>query len=496
MTMKDDDYLWDPAATADPDVEQLERVLGRLRSTAPAPEIQLKPDTTRFGAARETAPAGGVRIRPDRTVYVGARFLGPALAAAAAIVLMVGSTWRSAATNPGEPTNAAASWEISTLVGTPRIGSTVLAGQGRIGVGQTLTTDAGSRAQMQVSDIGQITVDGGSRVRLVDTREGHHRLALDRGTLHAAIAAPPGQFVVDTPSATATDLGCVYSLHVDEDGLGMLSVEVGWVAFEERGRESFVPMGASSRTDRASGPGTPRYDDTDQAFREAIDDIDTGRDPARRSASLRFVLEHARARDAMTLWHLIPRVYGAERGAVVDALAVRVPAPPDVSRDAVLRLDRAALDRWWDLLGLNEASWWRKWKVGAPATAVGIKETARITISGPGVAPPIEVTEARVLALSNVYAGAFIGAPASEPDAAWPRYAVTFDIQTRAGVKTGAYVIDYVKSRWTGEGFVHLPGRGDDRYRINIGTIMRGAQDGAWHHAAATWSEAINAQLP
>jgi hypothetical protein len=251
---------------------------------------------------------------------------------------------------------------VATIIGTPRIGSIVLMGEGRIAVGQTLTTDAGSRAKMEVSDIGQVTVDELTRVRLVETRDGRHRLALERGTLHAAIAAPPGQFIVSTPSATATDLGCIYSLHVNDDGSGLLSVEAGWVAFEERGRESFVPAGASSRTDRVSGPGTPRFDDTEQAFRNALDDVDAGSDPARRSASLHFVLTHARGRDAMTLWHLIPRVAGSDRNAVVDALADRVPMPPAVRRDAVLRLDAAALDQWWDALGLDEANWWRKWK--------------------------------------------------------------------------------------------------------------------------------------
>ena len=64
----------------------------------------------------------------------------------------------------------------------------------------------------------------------------------------------------------------------------------------------------------------------------------------------------------MTLWHLIPRVASHARAAVVDALAARAPMPPTVARDAVLRLDRAALDQWWDALGLDEATWWRKWK--------------------------------------------------------------------------------------------------------------------------------------
>lgn len=344
-----DDYLFDGSGAPDPDVARLEQILGRLRTKAPAPEVRLRPDTTYIDGGRVG----------ERTVsYGGVRFLGLALAWAAAIVLMVGLTWQRAA--------PAASWDVASLSGTPRIGSSIFMDKARIAVGQTLTTDEASRARMDVSNIGQVTVDSSTRVRLVETRDGHHRLALERGTLHAVIFAPPGQFIVSTPSATATDLGCVYDLHVNDDGSGLLTVVAGWVAFEERGRESFVPAGASSRTDRLNGPGTPRFDDTDRAFRDALDDIDNGRDAARKAASLRFVVTRARPRDAMTLWHLISRVASAERATVVDALAARVPMPPAVARDAVLRLDRAALDQWWDALGLDEATWWRKWKQPVP----------------------------------------------------------------------------------------------------------------------------------
>jgi hypothetical protein len=58
----------------------------------------------------------------------------------------------------------------------------------------------------------------------------------------------------------------------------------------------------------------------------------------------------------------------ADRAAVVDALARRAPMPAPVTRDAVLRLDRAALDQWWDALGLDETTWWRKWKGPIPVS--------------------------------------------------------------------------------------------------------------------------------
>jgi hypothetical protein len=83
-----------------------------------------------------------------------------------------------------------------------------------------------------------------------------------------------------------------------------------------------------------------------------------------------------------------------------------------------------------------------------------------------------------VLALSNVFAGTFIGTPTLEAGSEWPRYKVAFDVQARDGVKIEAYVVQYSKNRWTGEGFLYLPGRGDDPYWRNVSTILRDGQDG------------------
>jgi hypothetical protein len=330
-----DEYLWDRSGPPDPDVERLESMLGRLRSTPPVPDVSK------------------VRRKADATTAWTLRSVAPMLAAAAAIVLMIAGTWRS--------TRHTASWEVARLDGQPRIGSTALAGTGRIAVGQTLVTDDASRARVDVSTIGNVTIDPNSRMRLVDTRDGRHQLALERGTLHATISAPPGQFIVDTPSARATDLGCAYTLHVDEDGSGIISVTAGWVAFDRDGVESFVPAGASCRTDPTRGLGTPRYDNESQAYRDALDDFDYG-DPARRHDALQRVLQNGGNGDAVTLWHLIPRVDPADRAAVVDALADQAPLPDGVTREAAMKADKAALDKWWDALGLGDTTWWRTWR--------------------------------------------------------------------------------------------------------------------------------------
>ena len=83
-------------------------------------------------------------------------------------------------------------------------------------------------------------------------------------------------------------------------------------------------------------------------------------DPAR-AAALDTVLTAARRRDALTLWHLLTRGTTGERRRVYDRMAALVPPPAGVTLDAVLRADRRATDRWWNALGLDDASWWRIW---------------------------------------------------------------------------------------------------------------------------------------
>jgi hypothetical protein len=217
-------------------------------------------------------------------------------------------------------------------------------------------------------DVGEVIVEPASRVRLVASAAGRAHLALERGELQAFIVAPPGRFVVDTPSATAVDLGCVYTLRVGEDGDGLLSVTAGWVAFEFEGRESFVPAGASCPTHPATGPGLPRFDDASLAFVVALEKLERSRQPAERAQALRGVLVASRPRDAMTLWHIIPRVAPGERPEVVRRLRALVPLPDGVDVGSVLRLDQAALDHWWDALGLGEARTWREWKRPLPLT--------------------------------------------------------------------------------------------------------------------------------
>jgi len=123
----------------------------------------------------------------------------------------------------------------------------------KLKVGQTLVTDNSSRASITLDETGSIDVEPDSRLKVVASGPERKRLSLERGTIHATIWGPAGSFGVDTPSAVAVDLGCVFTLHVDDSGAGLVRTTMGWVGFKLNGHESFIPAGAVCATDR--GPG-------------------------------------------------------------------------------------------------------------------------------------------------------------------------------------------------------------------------------------------------
>jgi hypothetical protein len=62
--------------------------------------------------------------------------------------------------------------------------------------------------------------------------------------------------------------------------------------------------------------------------------------------SLNIILAEARARDTLTLWHLLSRVEIEDRALVYDRMAALMPIPAGVSREQALKLDPETLRRW------------------------------------------------------------------------------------------------------------------------------------------------------
>jgi hypothetical protein len=236
-----------------------------------------------------------------------------------------------------------AAWEVVRLAGAPKVGAARIGATGLLKVGQWLETDSTSRASIGIAEIGQVEIEPNTRLRLLQARPNEQRLSLARGVMQARLIAPPRLFFVETPSAVAVDLGCYYTLAVDDAGRSLLRVTRGQVAFVLDGRESVVPAGARCETRPGIGPGTPFFDDAPAALRGALEQLDFEKGGAR---ALDTVLAAARRRDSLTLWHLLARVSPADWDRVYDRLASLVPPSAGVTRAGVRRRDAMMLSRW------------------------------------------------------------------------------------------------------------------------------------------------------
>ena len=117
----------------------------------------------------------------------------------------------------------------------------------------------------------------------------------------------------------------------------------------------------------------------------------------------------------------------------------------------------------------------------------------KIVIKGGGLAQAIEVKDRATLKSFDPWGGQFIdwskGPVAAPRDIAtsYEVYFYMFWLPTDREM-TLKYVIRYVPGSGDAPGYVYLPGRGEKWYSTNMGTIMRGDNDGRWHLATGAWS--------
>lgn len=299
-------YIWDRSGPPDPEVQRLEALLGGFR------------------LPRSNAP-------PVRGSWVPQ--------AVAACFLTGFALWQTTAPPPPPLT----AWQVDGRA---------------LAAGEIIRTKATSSTVLFADSLGRVELAPSTEVRIAESRDGRHRFDLRGGTIHALIWAPPREFEVETPSARAIDLGCQYTLSVDQGGDGILDVQTGWVAFLHKGRESFVPAGARCLTSRVTGPGTPFMQDAPEAFVRAV----SGFDKRPSEKTLRLILENATSRDGLTLWHLLTRAEGGQRLDVYRRLAELVRLPPEVTPQRIAGQDPQAIDLCWNALGLDSAEWWRGWR--------------------------------------------------------------------------------------------------------------------------------------
>jgi hypothetical protein len=154
----------------------------------------------------------------------------------------------------------------------------------------------------------------------------------------------------------------------------------------------------------------------------------------------------------------------------------------------------------------------------ALSTVISAKgETSKITVAGATLASPIEIADTNVVREFQVWAGpgttvciggrgncvegteGFIvdwssGTVAQRPSGL-QHYEVSFYATDRRfpgqpGPEHLAYVVSYEYDSAASQGYVYLPGKGDQWYALNSASIYRG-REGKWFRATRAWQDAV-----
>ncbi len=324
------DPLWDPDLPGDEALERLESLLGGYRHV-PRPGLAWP------------VPRAFVHGRRRRRVLLATA----AVLAACMVGVAAWVPWRLQWSESRQ-------WAIE---------AGARPGPESLRAGSTLATSANQSATIRVARIGRMEVMPGTRIRLLDTRSGHHRLELLEGRVRARIWAPPGYFGIATGASETVDLGCEFEMSRDPQGKGTLHVTSGWVIHRVKGQETLVPAGTRLDFDEVRS-GIPLATTASAGFRAAVERLDLAMSQGARAPDIEeTVAREARASDRFTLLTLLTRYPALASGPLYPRLAAMFDEAPDARhREAWQHGSVHAMNLWWERIPRPPKAWWLNWR--------------------------------------------------------------------------------------------------------------------------------------
>lgn len=324
------DPLWDPDLPGDEELERLESMLGVYRHV----------------------PNANAAWPNSRPLIVARRRRRISLAAAA----LVACTAAIAAWFPWRlQWSESRHWPIE---------ANAQAFPETLAVGQTLATSTRQSATVRVAHIGRMEVMPGTRIKLSDTRTGHHRLELLEGRVRARIWAPPGYFGIAAGTSETVDLGCEFEISRNPYGAGTIHVISGWVMHRVNGQETLVPAGSNLDFNEERS-GIPLATTATAGFRIAVERLDRAMSGGKRAPDMEaLVARSATASDRFTLLTLLTRYPALASGPLYPRLATMFDGPssnPD-HRKAWLHGNVRAMNLWWEQIPRPPKAWWLNWR--------------------------------------------------------------------------------------------------------------------------------------
>jgi hypothetical protein len=134
--------------------------------------------------------------------------------------------------------------------------------------------------------------------------------------------------------------------------------------------------------------------------------------------------------------------------------------------------------------------------LAVPALAKGPID--KITVEGPGLGAPIEITSDAEMLKFNPGSREFIAwelGIVPPPPATAQTYSVSFYLESEK-----IYVLEYTPDPSGGPGFIYVPGPEHPAYWRNVAFVLSNSTDpwnpnGQWQHATAEWEAMVEAAL-
>ncbi|HEX2788527.1 MAG TPA: hypothetical protein VHP32_11570 [Ignavibacteria bacterium] len=330
------------------DVKPPHTVWNRINEKITEDNIEVKQVAGNFFTIVNTAQDTAA-VQPEDEPKKGKSYLKYVIAACVVVFLGLISIpfiYRADTDNPDA--TAFAYWHVTKVKGAPVIndGAKSIASFDSLKAGDWIETDDSSKAIITIAGLGEITVEPKSKVKILNSEKGEHKVLLEYGTINTNFSQKSEKFSIETKNSIAWDnnpKGTAYTFSVDNKGDGMILVKDGSVLLESRGKESVVPAGKICLVQASVGPGTPFSVNASAEFRNALYTYDF--EPGNTNA-IYNVINTANNSDMISLINLIPRVNDDMKEQIYSKVSGVVAPPTYIIKDSLRYFDCEKLGEW------------------------------------------------------------------------------------------------------------------------------------------------------
>lgn len=223
-------------------------------------------------------------------------------------------------------------WKITDLQGNVTINGKPASQVDELSIGDWIETDELSSATINIPDIGNITLEPGTKIRLVQSDDDKKKIELQYGTINSDTRTSTSNLYINADKTTAIDNGSMFSFAVDKNGEGMIFVKDGSVKVKSDKRDAIIPQGQFCFVMTGMGPGTPFNKDASKELRKALMVYDFYNGGAE---ALSHVYRVAGVHDAVTLVNLLPHASGNDQVAVWNKISNYYSPPGNIKRDSI-----------------------------------------------------------------------------------------------------------------------------------------------------------------